>query len=372
MSLIQKKDDEDKEYIEGVEVIGRGDTPDDLEETKYKVKKGKSAEDISGKTARRAAKNKLDTEPDPFLVGDPGDEDDEERGGSGFFKTSTGKIYIAVLIIAIIASVIVGYVIGDTGAATSSVASVADPNATEGLSAYYFTEDELDNVVATWTYDGEEYSLTAREAIECEYSLESVVEDDGTYPAPSAEDILSRVQNLILLAAAEEEGITVTDDEVADYSDETIGSSDYEEIAEAYSLSEDQAEEIMTQMATIQALYDSIVPEITVDYPEEPTEAEEGDEDTVYEEYGEYIVELLGDEWDSENETWATTDSDYYEALEGEEFTSEGATYNQAYEAYYVAYEAYYEEASAASSAWSEYANALYGSVDLQLYGVYS
>ena len=383
MSLIQKKDDEDREYIEGVEVIGRGDTPDDLEETKYKVEKGRSAEDISGKTARRAAEGALETEPDPNLVGDDREsayyewddegDDDGSKGGAG--RTA---IWIVILIIAVIVSVIVGYFFGisSSGSSVSSTSevSIEDSDGSDAtaavVSSAYVTDDELDHVMATWTYGGEEHSITVREAIESEYSLDAVVLDDGTYAVPSADTVLSYVRNLILLDAAEDAGISVSEDEVDEYTADTLGSSDYEDIADTYGVTEEHAEEIMTEMATINALYESVL-DFELELPDEPTEPDDGDEDTASEEYAAYIIELAGDEWDVDAGTWASEDGPYYEALGEEDFTEDSATYGQALMAYYVAYEEWYEAYSEASYEWLDYENELFSEAEITIYGLY-
>ena len=49
--------------------------------------------------------------------------------------------------------------------------------------------------------------ISAREAIESQYSLDSVKDEDGNYPAPSADAVLSYVRNRILLEEASKQGI---------------------------------------------------------------------------------------------------------------------------------------------------------------------
>ena len=383
MGLIQKKDDEERDVIEGVEVIGRGDVPDDLPETEYDVHEGKTAEDISGTTARREAEGALETEPDPELVGDdeesayydPDDEydDDVSKGGAG--RT---VIWIVVLIIAVIIAVIVGYFVGSTSggssASSTTEVSVEDGDGTDTtatvVSSAYVTEDELDHVMATWIYGGEEHAITVQEAIESEYSLDAVVLDDGTYAVPSSDTVLSYVRNLILLDAAEDAGISVTEDEVDEYAVETLGSSDYADIADTYGVTEEQAEEIMTEMATINALYESVL-DFDLELVDAPTEPDDGDEDTESEEYAAYIIELAGDEWDADAGTWASEDGPYYEALGEEDFTEDSATYGQALMAYYVAYEEWYEAYSEASYEWLDYENELFSEAEITIYGLY-
>ena len=381
MGLIQKKDDEERNIIDGVEIIGRGDVPDDLPETEYEIHEGRTAEDISGTTARREAEASFEAEPDPELAGDdPRDEDDEDEdddaaeededsdfydhGSSDGGRRSQTVLLIVILIIAVIVALIVGYFIG------SSSGSWGSGSDTTEVSSAYLTEDELDNVVATWTYDGEEHSLTAQEAIESEYSLETVELDDGTYAAPSADTAITYVRNLILLDAAEDAGISVDEEMAEEYAENVLGSSDYEEMAETYGLTEEQAEEIVTMQATIYQHFLSVTG-FDAEVPEEPAEPEDGDEDTESEEYAEYIIELAGDEWDADSGTWASTDGAYYAALADEDFTEDSATYGQALIAYYVAFEEYYEEYSEASSEWLDYENELFSEAEITIYGLY-
>lgn len=93
------------------------------------------------------------------------------------------------------------------------------------------------------------------------------------------------------------------------------------------------------------------------DMPEAPTTPAEGEEENATSDYGAYIVNLLGDEWDSTNNTWARTDGSYYEALKDETWSPDSATYSQAQMAYSVAYKAYAESASTSSSEWTNYVN---------------
>ncbi len=78
MGLIMKKDDsEDNEYIDGIEVVGRGEGPNGDDEVEHvEIHEGLTAEDISGKTAAAEAEREL--EADPELL----DADAEEGGAA--------------------------------------------------------------------------------------------------------------------------------------------------------------------------------------------------------------------------------------------------------------------------------------------------
>ena len=102
--------------------------------------------------------------------------------------------------------------------------------------------------------------------------------------------------------------------------------------------------------------------------PDAPTAPAEGAEDTATSDYGAYIVNLIGDEWDAANNTWARTDGPYYEALKDETWTPDSATYAQAQIAYAVAYKQYASDATASSGEWTAYVNGILSSASIQIY----
>ena len=231
---------------------------------------------------------------------------------------------------------------------------------------------QLDTVIASYTYNGASHDITVRSAIESEYSLESAQNSDGTYSVPSAETIISTVRNNILVSEAESRGIEVSDDEMDQFAESMLGSSDYATLATQYGVTEDQAKEIVRERALIQKLYSQVVPEAsTATAPTEPTAPENGDTSTSSAEYAQYIIDLAGDEWDSENNTWASTDGSYYLAL-GDAFTGDTATYEQAVTAYYVAYQEYSNQMSGYTTTWTDFANGLFANANIRLYGVYA
>lgn len=359
MGLIQKKDE--KDVIDGIEVIGRGEGPDPDAVVEVELHEGKTAEDISGTTA--AKDEAVETEPDPELVGDA-DEDEnepekEETETPAKLSASHGKLFIAIAVVAVVIAAIAGYIFGSGGFAP------------KGTGLANLTEDQLDTAVATWSYKGTSHSLSAREAIESQYSLDVVKNSDGTYPAPSAQIILAYVQNQILVSDAESRGITVSDDEAAEAVEKTLGTSDWATIAKQYGTSEDQAKEIVKQQTMSQKLYDEIVPD-AVTAPTAPIEPADGNQDTASKEYADYIIGLAGDEWDAEKGTWKSEDGTIASALKDQEFTADSATYAQAMTAYSAAYQAYQMSSSKAASTYTDYVNGLFADANLQIYGVYA
>ena len=300
--------------------------------------------------------------------GEPGDDepldaDDDEPAHTGVLANVPRGVKIggvaAFIIVAVVAAVI-GYVIGSGG-----FGGMGSGTATVG-------EGQLDTVIASYTYNGASHDITVRSAIESQYSLESAQNSDGTYSVPSAETIISTVRNNILVSEAESRGIEVSDDEMDQFAESMLGSSDYATLATQYGVTEDQAKEIVHERALIQKLYRQVVPEAsTATAPTEPNAPENGDTSTSSAEYAQYIIDLAGDEWDSENNAWASTDGSYYVAL-GDAFTGDTATYEQAVTAYYVAYQEYSNQMSGYTTTWTDFANGLFANANIRLYGVYA
>lgn len=395
MGLIQKKD-EDKDYIDGIEVIGRGEGPDDDSEVfDVELHEGATAEDISGTTAER--EGEIETEADPELlsevdevvvededaeddanddaeddmddadaaedaaedaaVEDEDDLDDDAEDDAAPEKRS--KMLLIGGVIAVVIAAVIGYFIGSGGFGS------------KGLASATFADDQLDAVVATWSYNGAEHKVTAREAIESQYSIEAAQNEDGTYSAPSGEVILSYVRNQILVADAEAKGMTADDDELAAAAEQTLGMSDFASIGEQYGMTEDQVKVVLREQVLIQKLYNSIVADSPVP-PTAPAEPEDGDETAATEAYAQYIIDLAGDAWDAKAGTWADEGSSYAQVFADNAFTGETATYEQAQTAFYIAYQAYSEESSVANEAWTEYVNGLFAKTNLSLYGLFA
>lgn len=423
MGLIMKKDDsEDNEYIDGIEVVGRGEGPNGDDEVEHvEIHEGLTAEDISGKTAAAEAERELEADPELLDAdaeeggaadadatdaeeagadadgedagaanageadGEPEPEgvEDSEPAADASADSSTAapvatpraarpkktrmqrammgkhKYFIAGALVAVIVAGVSGYFLGSGGFGS------------KGVSAPVFAESELDATVATWKFKGVSHKISAREAIESQYSLDSVKDEDGNYPAPSADAVLSYVRNRILLEEASKQGIELSDEELSSSAEASLGTSDFSAIADQYGVSEDQAKQIVREQGTIQKLYQSVMDDAPA-MPKAPAEPESGDENEAKAEYAAYIIDLAGKEWDAEAGTWAKLDGAYATALAGEEITPESATYAQAQKAYAVAYQQYMLESQGANAKWTSYVNELFGEADVELFGLYA
>lgn len=364
MGLIQKKDEKDE--VDGIQIIERGEGPDGDEEEKIDLVAGTSAEHIAAGTTAEAEDARLEAQiaadaADDNLMPDPQGEDDDILGSDEDDHASKHKkTMIAVFVVAVVIAAVVGFFIGNGGFGA------------KGIGSSTLTEDQLGSTVASYSYNGKKSDITAREAIESQYSLDTVKDSDGNYTAPSADVILSYVRNKILLDAAEDEGITVSSKEMKQYAENSIGTSDYDTMATQYGVSKDQAKQIVRQSATLQKLYKKKVGDSSASMPTAPTEPSDGNEDTASKDYADYIINLAGDEWDSSKGTWKDEDSTYAKAFADDAFTADSATYKQAMTAYYTAYQQYSSQASSASSKWTEYANSLYAKANISIYGLFA
>lgn len=275
------------------------------------------------------------------------------------------------------AALVLGVLVGRFLLGGGSMASAGASNS-ELAGKLVVSEGELDSVMATYTYGGETYPITAREAILESGSLQASMDADGNYRLPSVDAVLTLARNRILVQEAANRGIVVSDEELATYSEATLGTSDYAYIAQSYGMDEEGVVSLLRESAVMSRLRDEVVdssavmtmPEAPV-APESTTETvyneETGEEDLVEvdansvatPEYASYIISLAGDEWDAATGTWASLDGPYASVLSVYEITPESATYEAAQTAYYVAYQLYSESMGVASTAWTSFVNDL-------------
>lgn len=223
---------------------------------------------------------------------------------------------------------------------------------------------ELDATVATYTWGGRTVPVTAREVLQ---EAGAGANDDGTYPVPAASDVLAYAQNQVIYADAEARGIAVSDEELSAFATSAYGTDDYASLASQYGMEEDTVIETLRQGAVVNKLLDEVVTTELPAQPTEPTEPVEGAEDEPTADYAAYVIALLGDEWDSEKNDWATTNGTYYATLSGYEISNDAATYAAAEAAYSVAESAYESAASQRSQEWYDYASSVLSQATIQL-----
>ena len=281
------------------------------------------------------------------------DSEAPEKASHGISRS----VCVVIAIVALAVGVALGYFLmgGPSGSSVSL-------NGRSTLS-----ESELDSTIATYTFDGATHKITARDVLTFGGS-ELVANDDGTYDVPGATSILNYAQTQLMLSDAEARGITATDDEINEFLATSYGSDvDLATFASGTGMTEDAAREMLEYWVIINKLGEDVAGGTLPEAPVEPTAPEEGEEETPTAEYAEYIIGLVGDEWDADANTWASSDGDYYATLSSYEISNDSATYAAASAAYSVAYTKYQEAYNAASEMQNAYTNDLFSKGSIQI-----
>lgn len=313
-----------------------------------KAEKDAKSQEKSDKADKGAAAEKPEKPGKPAKTAEPAAAGEPERPAR---RSVPALACVAMVVAALAVGLLVGrFLPGSSGTVALSGKTV-------------LSESELDSTIATYTYNGETHDITSREIIDEMGGTDEAANDDGTYNVPAAGDVVTYAQNQVILEDAEDRGLTATDEEVAELAEETFGTSDYDTISTTYGYDE----EYIGVIATITKLRDAVVDVTVPDMPTAPDAPADGEEDVATAEYASYVIDLLGDEWDSETDTWASTDGDYYATLSSYEFTSEAATYDVAEAAYQVAYSAYTTAYSEFYDEWTTYTRNLLSNATIQI-----
>ena len=270
------------------------------------------------------------------------------------------KIFIGVGAVVLFAlGIVIGRFLLGGGGATGSL------NGRTTLS-----EGELNTPIASYTYNGQTKEVTAREVIENTSGLDAAKQSDGTYAVPAADKIIGYVRNALVVAEAQSQGISVSDQEVSDYMQTNFKTTDVSQVASAYKLSEDVAKKLINDAVIMKKYRDKVLTTKLPDAPQAPTAPEDGNSETTSQEYAQYIIGLAGDEWDATNNTWASQDGDYYKQLSAYSISNDSASYAAAQTAYQVAMSKYSAVASKASQEWSQKINEILGKASIAVYSL--
>ena len=281
------------------------------------------------------------------------DSDAPEKASHGISR----PVCVVIAVVALAVGVALGYfLMGGPSGSSVSLSGRAT-----------LSESELDSTIATYTYDGATHKITARDVLTFGGS-ELVANDEGTYDVPGAESILNYAQTQVMLSDAEARGITATDDEINEFLTTSYGSDvDLATFASGTGMTEDAAREMLEYWVIINKLGEDVAGGTLPEAPVEPTAPEEGEEETPTAEYAEYIIGLVGDEWDADANTWASSDGDYYATLSSYEISNDSATYAAASAAYSVAYTKYQEAYTDAAEMQNAYTNELFTRGSIQI-----
>lgn len=278
------------------------------------------------------------------------DEKETKKAKAGAKKLGVG----AVVIIAVVALLL------GCGVGMLAYKNLPLPGSTAVFNgATTISEDQLDTVIGSYTYNGTTYEVTARNAIEESSSVDAAKNDDGTYNVPTADAVLSYARYQIISKEAESRGLSVSDEEMDSYAQDELRTNDYATIASTYSMTEDQVKTMIRQPVLMKKLHDDVVTVEAPTQPEAPEAPSDGNADTTSGDYAQYVINLVGDEWDSEKNTWARTDGDYYASLSSYTISNDSASYGAAQAAYNVAALKYQTDYSEYQKQWTDFTNSL-------------
>ena len=289
------------------------------------------------------------------------EEAEAPNTSGGAAKRSSGSRVLVVVaaVVCLVLGLVAGVLVAPLLPGRAANASLAGRTSVE--------EAELDSVLGTYTFDGDRIPVTIRDAILESTTLEAARNSDGSYDVPSVDTVLSIARNHVLEADAEAKGITASEEDAVAYAQETLGTSDFAQIAAGYSMDVEQVRELMTRSALLAKLRDQVVTTKPVAEPVAPEAPEAGKENEPSARYASYVLGLVGDEWDANANTWAREDGPYRAQLKDYTISNDAATYAAAQAAYYVAYTQYSQVQQQVSTEWTDYVNQLLSDVPVEL-----
>ncbi len=239
---------------------------------------------------------------------------------SDFQRGLSTPVWIAITVAALVVGVACGhFLLAGVAGGTVLGDSVAGKTS--------LTEADLDKPMGSYNYAGSSYSITAREVIESSSSLDAAKKDDQTYKVPSADNVISVARNQIFSKICDDKNITVSDEEVSEFAQKMVGTSDFSTIASRYGMGEDAIKTQVTNAARLSKLRSETVKAKLPVQPVAPTAPSDGNNNAESGDYATYIIGLAGDEWDSSTGAWKSSDSAYATALADYKITNESASY---------------------------------------------
>lgn len=260
-----------------------------------------------------------------------------------------------ILIASVVGALLIGWAIGHfLTSGSSSLASPAFPGKTA------VSKEELSKPLARYTYNGKTNEINALDVISATSNLDSFkAEKDGTYFLPSAETTLSLVRERITDQIAHDEGVNISKDEIKAFMKEQFKTDDIKTLSQTYRISEDQAQKFVDHSALLNKLYKKVmkqVPNSTLPtMPEAPKDKK--DNGVKNEAYYKQIVQMLGNNWNTEKNTWADEKSPLKSELASLDLSSKTASYDDAMQVYYATLKEAQKTAAETRKHWTEFLN---------------
>lgn len=216
-------------------------------------------------------------------------------------------------------------------------------------------EEALDADAATLSYAGKAIRVSLRQAIEAGRPLSEARLDDGSYAAPSAEDVLAAVRGEVILADAAARGIA-EEDAVSSWVSSRYGLASVADLAREMGVPEEEAFRQVRGPAVAQALMEKAVGAGFAAPPAAPYEPASGNKSERVARYATYVNNL--DDVDK-----GVADA----ALGGYAYDGSVASYDMAVATYEEALSRWEERQSRLEARWDEYLNALLSAADVHI-----
>ena len=265
---------------------------------------------------------------------------------------SKGSLWkrVAVVAVAVLAGFAIG-VVSHVELPTDKVSvMLGDPVASESIG-----EDGLDADAATLSYAGKAVRVSLRQAIETRRPLSEARLEDGSYEAPSAEDVLAAVRGEIILANAAERGIT-EDDAVSAWVSSRYGLSSVADLAREMGVPEEEALRQVRGPAVAQALMEKVVGSGFSPPPPAPYEPASGNRSERVARYATYVNNI-------EDESAGVVDA----TLDGYAYDGSTASYDMAVVVYEEAMSRWEDRQDRLAARWDTYLSALLSSADVHI-----
>lgn len=350
-----KKRDDEVKATDGADVTDKSETSKDESADKDKTDKSADKTEEIKSDSKDESANKVKDFGTSARSGSRSwkEEHDSRRAARSSRRGLSTPVWIALTVVVLLVGI--GCGIGCAYFLRQGSAGIVLGDSVAGKTS--LTEADLDKPMGSYNYAGSSYSITARQVIESSSSLDAAKKDDQTYKVPSADSVISVARNQIFSKICDDKNITVSDEEVSEFAQKMVGTSDFSTIASKYGIGEDSIKTQVTAAARLSKLRSETVKAKLPVQPTAPTAPSDGNNNAENGDYATYIIGLAGDEWDSSTGSWKSSDSAYATALADYKITNESASYAAAQAAYYVATQQYQAEANAYSSEWNGYLN---------------
>ena len=350
-----KKRDDEVKATDGADVTDKSETSKDESASKDKTDKSADKTEEIKSDSKDESANKVKDFGTSARSGSRSwkEEHDSRRAARSSRRGLSTPVWIALTVVVLLVGI--GCGIGCAYFLRQGSAGIVLGDSVAGKTS--LTEADLDKPMGSYNYAGSSYSITARQVIESSSSLDAAKKDDQTYKVPSADSVISVARNQIFSKICDDKNITVSDEEVSEFAQKMVGTSDFSTIASKYGIGEDSIKTQVTAAARLSKLRSETVKAKLPVQPTAPTAPSDGNNNAENGDYATYIIGLAGDEWDSSTGSWKSSDSAYATALADYKITNESASYAAAQAAYYVATQQYQAEANAYSSEWNGYLN---------------